>query len=609
MSRPKIVILDPQTANQIAAGEIVERPASVVKELIENAIDAQAKHIRVEIKGGGKEYIRVQDDGWGMDAEDAVLAFARHATSKIRRAEDLFCIETLGFRGEALPSIAAVARVEMLTRPPGAILGTRVKIEGGKELAVEEAGCREGTVVTVTDLFFNTPARRRYLKKPATEAAQVASVVERLALARPEIAFQLFIEGRRSLSTPGNNDLRSSVAAIWGLETAQTLLPVREVMEEGASFHGFISPPWLHRYGREQQILIVNGRYIISRTINQEIEAAYDSLIPAHRHPVFILHLSLPPSWLDVNVHPAKLVIRIKDEEVLAARLGRAVRDALRTPQAVARKQLNLSAREYFTYGEADKAIKVPENLAAESKNYTYEEIDKVTRTCQQDFSFYIWEKGEGREKRGEEIGGNLPALRVIGQVLNTYILAEGEEGLYIIDQHAAHERYRFEQLQRLRNIQGWATQLLEPPQVLKLTAPESLELVTKLKSLGDVGFTIEPFGINTFLLRGAPAGIPAGKEKEVLEELLKEELPESLGTLEEKLLKLMACQGAVKAGDRLSQEEMEMLVSQLTTAQHPYTCPHGRPSIVKIGRAELARYFNRPGVPGGGGTLALGPR
>lgn len=600
MSRPKIVILDPQTANQIAAGEIVERPASVVKELIENAIDAQAKHIRVEIKGGGKEYIRVQDDGWGMDAEDAALAFARHATSKIRRAEDLFCIQTLGFRGEALPSIAAVARVEMLTRPPGAILGTRVKIEGGNKLAVEEAGCREGTVVTVTDLFFNTPARRRYLKKPATEAAQVASVVERLALAHPEIAFQLFIDGRRSLSTPGNNDLRSSVAAIWGLETAQTLLPVTEVMEEGASFHGFISPPWLHRYGREQQILIVNGRYIISRTINQEIEAAYDSLIPAQRHPVFILHLNLPASWLDVNVHPAKLVIRIKDEEALAARLGRAVRDALRTPQAVARKELNLSAREYFTYGEADKAIKVPENLAAESKNYT---------TYQQDFSFYIWEKGEGREKRGEEIGGNLPALRVIGQVLNTYILAEGEEGLYIIDQHAAHERYRFEQLQRQRNLQGWATQLLEPPQVLKLTAPESLELITKLKSLGEVGFTIEPFGTNTFLLRGAPAGIPPGKGKEVLEELLKEELPESLGTLEEKLLKLMACQGAVKAGDRLSQEEMEMLVSQLTAAQHPYTCPHGRPAIVKIDRAELARYFNRPGVPGGGVTLALGPR
>lgn len=606
MVQPKIIVLDPQTANQIAAGEIVERPASVVKELVENAIDAQAKHIRVEIKNGGKDYIRVEDDGWGMDARDAVLAFARHATSKIRRAEDLFCLRTLGFRGEALPSIAAVARVEMITRPSGVPLGTRVRVEGGKQTTVEEAGCRQGTVVTVTDLFFNTPARRRYLKKPATEAAQVAGVIERLALAHPEIAFQLIIEGRRSLSTPGNNDLRSSIAAVWGLETAEALLPVNGSVDEEGSFCGFVSPPWLHRYGREQQILIVNGRYIMSRTLNQEIEAVYHHLIPAQRHPIFILHLNLPAAWLDVNVHPSKLLIRIKDEEVLAAHLGSAIGRALRTPQSVMRKRLSLPTRGYYFNDKVNEDGDEPEISVAESRDYVYKNRSEPEEITQEDFSFRIREPGRDEGKEGEVKEEGLPALRVIGQLLNTYILAEGEEGLYIIDQHAAHERYRFEQLKQQRHNQGWAAQLVEPPQVLRLTAPESLELITKLKKLENLGFAIEPFGTNTFLLRGAPAGMVAGQEKEVLEELLKEEDPENLGSLEDKLLRLIACHGAVKAGDRLSQEEMEMLVNHLATAQHPYTCPHGRPAVVKITRAALSRYFSRPASPEGG-TFPIG--
>ncbi|MBE3581679.1 MAG: DNA mismatch repair endonuclease MutL [Thermoanaerobacteraceae bacterium] len=609
MAPAKIAILDPHTADQIAAGEIVERPSSVVKELVENAIDAQARHIKIEIKGGGRDYIRVQDDGTGMDAEDAVLAFARHATSKIRGIEDLFNVQTLGFRGEALPSIAAVARVELLTRPAGLPLGTRIRIEGGRQLAVEEAGCPEGTTVTVADLFFNTPARRRHLKKPATEASRVAGVVERLALAHPEISFQLVIEGRRSLNTPGNNDLRSTVAALWGLDMGQNLLPVRETIEEGASLEGLVSPPWLHRYGREQQVLIVNGRYVLSRTITREVEAAYHTLIPEQRGPVFVLHLHLPSSWLDVNVHPSKLIVKIRDEEALAAHIGRAVKRALQTPAGVGRAAWAPRSSRRFP------ARWAPGSLAAARQ----EELGLMLREGREERPLGLPgnpaegvraggihpppapPKGEAGAGVSLDTEGGLPPLRAVGQVLNTYILAEGEDGLYIIDQHAAHERCRFERL-KARRRDTWPTQVVEPPVLLRLSPSQSLEILTRQESLKALGFIVEPFGTNTFLLRGAPAGVPAGQEREVLEELLQEPEPEDLGSLEERLLKSMACHGAVKAGDPLSPAEMNMLLQELVESPHPHTCPHGRPAVIKISREELARYFHRPQTAGEGG-------
>ncbi|HBT48220.1 MAG TPA: DNA mismatch repair endonuclease MutL [Peptococcaceae bacterium] len=608
MGAGKIAVLDPHTADQIAAGEIVERPASVVKELVENAIDAGARHIKIEIRGGGRDYIRVQDDGTGMDADDAVLAFARHATSKIRGIEDLFNVRTLGFRGEALPSIAAVARVELLTRPAGAALGTRVRIEGGRRLAVEEAGCPEGTTVTVADLFFNTPARRRHLKKPNTEASRVAGVVERLALAHPEIAFQLFVEGRRSFSTPGNNDLRSTVAALWGLDMGQNLLAVRETIDEGAGVEGLVSPPWLHRYGREQQVLIVNGRYVLSRIIAREIEAAYHTLIPQQRRPVFVLHLHLPASWLDVNVHPSKLIIKIREEEALAAQVSQAVRTALKNPAGVGSPVGPLRGRRGF-----------PSHGPTASPPARQQEWDLLLRERGEGgpvvpaedppggFAAAIYPPSPWRGEREETAApdtakGGLPPLRAVGQVLNTYILAEGEDGLYIIDQHAAHERCRFESL-KARRPREWPTQLVEPPALLRLSPSQSLEIITCQDTLKALGFILEPFGNNTFLLRGAPAGIPVGQEGEVLEELLQEPKPEDLGSLEERLLKSIACRGAVKAGDPLGPSEWAGLLQELAASPHPHTCPHGRPAVIKISWEELARYFHRPGGTGREGS------
>jgi len=327
--------LDACTANQIAAGEVVERPASVVKELVENSLDAAARHITIEAESGGLGLIRVRDDGWGISGDEVPLAFARHATSKIRQAEDLTRITTLGFRGEALPSIAAVSRVEMDTRTAGAMAGTRVRIAGGEILEVTETGCPPGTVVTVTDLFYNTPARRRYMKKPAIESRVIAVTVERLALSHPEVAINLNLEGRRSMSTPGDGDLRAVVAAIYGLEVGQELLPVKE---SGKEWHieGFISPPWLHRASRGQQVLIVNGRYVYNRSLARAVEECYQAVIPGGRHPIFIIRLVMEPQQVDVNVHPAKLEVRFQQEYNLGRQLAASVKKALITPGAVA---------------------------------------------------------------------------------------------------------------------------------------------------------------------------------------------------------------------------------------------------------------------------------
>ncbi|SMB97601.1 DNA mismatch repair protein MutL [Thermanaeromonas toyohensis ToBE] len=598
MSRPRIAILDPETASKIAAGEVVESPSSVVKELIENALDAQAKRIVVEIKEGGKKYIRVQDDGWGMEAEEARLAFARHATSKIRHVEDLFSLKTLGFRGEALPSIAAVARVEMVTRARGLPWGSKIRIEGGHEQGIEEAGCPEGTTVTVTDLFFNTPARRRFLKGPAREAAKVVAVVERLALAHPEVAFQLLVDGRRVLATPGNNDLRSTITAVWGLELGQNLLFVQGQLE-GASYQGFLSPPWLHRSSRHYQILIVNGRYIMSKVLTREIEGIYTSLIPTDRYPIFILHLSLPPSWLDVNVHPAKLIIRIKEEEILARNLGQSLRQALDNPQAVAPAvHTNLSTDSSRSRIIADIwQIAEQESLGF----YPYKLESQEVQGCKPQEDII--------EEHRKEPAETLPPLHLVGQVFNTYILAEGPDGLYIIDQHAAHERIRFQKLKERWSKLERPGQILEPPRILRFNASIALELLSGRSIWEHLGFKIEPFGTNTFLLREVPYGTPPGKEVEVLEELLSKGWSEASPEMEETLLKVIACHGAIKAGQGLSKQEMENLIKELAQSFHPYTCPHGRPAIVKIKAEELDKYFSRSATIGQGGAIIFGKR
>ncbi|QGP93478.1 DNA mismatch repair protein MutL [Neomoorella glycerini] len=598
---PRIAILDADTANQIAAGEVVERPASVVKELVENSLDAAARHITIEVKGGGLTLIRVRDDGWGINREDAALAFARHATSKIRRATDLTGITTLGFRGEALPSIAAVARVEMDTRPPGETAGTRVRIAGGGEPEVTATGCPPGTTVTVTDLFFNTPARRQYLKKPANEARAIVAAVEKLALAHPEVAFSLHLEGRRLLSTPGNSDLQAVVAALYGLETGRELLPLAG---EGAGWtmKGFISPPWLHRAGRSQQVLTVNGRYIFNRVLTRAVEECYQAVIPSGRHPLFILQLAIDPRLVDVNVHPAKLEVRFQQEYELARQVAALVNRALHTPRAVTpvtagrlegRKATGpVALQQDFSFQRKEEEARFwGEYILRERPLAEEKRVDKVEEVQEVKPDKEIDARSDLKTEPVAAGGQVLPTLRAIGQLLNTYILAEGKDGLYIIDQHAAHERCRFESLQKRVNSGRWPAQMLEPPLTLHLAPAMTVKLIDQIVTLRELGFIVETFGANSFLLRSVPLGVPPGKEREVLEDFL---AGDHL-LAGERLLKLIACHGAIKAGDPLSGAEMQKLLEELQGLSQPYTCPHGRPAVVRLDQATIARYFHRP--------------
>ncbi|OIQ58823.1 DNA mismatch repair protein MutL [Moorella thermoacetica] len=610
----RITVLDAMTANQIAAGEVVERPASVVKELVENSLDAAARHIAVEIEGGGLELIRVRDDGRGIRPEDAPLAFARHATSKIRRAADLARITTLGFRGEALASIAAVARVEMATRPPGRPGGTLVRVAGGKPPEVTETGCPPGTSVTVKDLFYNTPARRQYLKKPSTEARAIVATVERLALGHPGVAFTLSLDGRRSLATPGNGDLQAVLAALYGLEIGRELLPFNG-SGAGWSLRGFTSPPWLHRSNRDQQVLLINGRYITNRVLTWAIESCYRSVIPAGRHPLFVLHLAVDPGEVDVNVHPAKLEVRLQREQDLARQVTNLVKGTLFTPRAVApatiprpgeKKSVGPApVQQGFTFRE-------PERQARQWGEFVLKERSRENREL-------VWHEkargdtgairaigvpagngpkeadkpaAPGAEKPAVETGKQvLPPLRALGQVFNTYILAGGEDGLYIIDQHAAHERCRYEALVKEGMTGSHPAQMLEPPLQLQLAPDMQVKLIDQIITLRELGFIVEEFGAGVFLLRSVPLGIPPGREREVLEDFL----AESTLPAPERLWKLIACHGAIKAGESLAGAEMQKLLDDLRGVNHPYTCPHGRPAVVRLDEAQLARYFHRP--------------
>ncbi|MGI9860295.1 DNA mismatch repair endonuclease MutL [Moorella naiadis] len=665
----RIAVLDALTANQIAAGEVVERPAAVVKELVENSLDAAARHIDVEIAGGGLELIRVRDDGLGIGREDAPLAFARHATSKIRRATDLARITTLGFRGEALASIAAVARVEMTTRPLGETAGTLVRVAGDTQPEVMATGCPPGTTVTVRDLFFNTPARRQYLKKPAVEARTVMGVVEKLALGHPEVALTLSIDGRRSLATPGNSDLQAVLVALYGLETGRELLPLQGA-GAGWSLQGFISPPWMHRSHRNQQVWLVNGRYILSRVFTWAVEGCYRSVIPAGRHPLFILQLTLDPGEVDVNVHPTKLEVRFQKEQDLARQVTNLVKGALFTPRAVAPATIARPEEKKATGStvvQQDIPFRDMEEQAHNWGEYILRERDgqvrhplrpeqNTTPTGMSGASGTTgpgWDQagagrvllelepvvtGEGRtgEKpleegetnpdkspkigtwrgasmpsppvhpdgpgkegytAGTETAAVLPPLQALGQVFNTYILAAGGDGLYIIDQHAAHERCRFEALFKESGLGGHPAQMLEPPLTLHLAPEMLLKLVDQIVVLRELGFIVEEFGTNTFLLRSVPLGIPPGKEREVLEDFLADS---NLPVLE-RLYKLIACHGAIKAGEPLARVEMQRLLEDLRRVNHPYTCPHGRPAIVRLDQAQLARYFQRPIKTNGG--------
>ena len=590
-----IHLLPEEIASQIAAGEVVERPASVVKELVENALDAGARRIQVRVAEAGQRLIEVSDDGQGIPAEELPLAVTRHATSKLHAAEDLFRIVTLGFRGEALASIASVSRFTIISRPPGAEIGARLRVEGGHAGTVEPLGAPPGTLVRVEDLFYNLPARRKFLKKPVTERRRIDALLTRYALAYPEVRFSLTQDGRSTLQTSGNGARREVLAALYGLETARRMLPV-EALEGRIRVEGFISPTDLTRGNRQGILFFVNGRPVQDSTLSAALLRAYHTLLMVGRYPYAVLFLAMPPEDVDVNVHPTKAEVRFRDKDAVFRAVQRAARGALLAHTPVPDIQVNspyLPPQEDAPFG----GRAAPWDSAAPQKGA---ETDSPlggaylpgTLPRPED------ESASPSPQRQPPLPGSVPLLRLVGQIASAYLVAEGPDGLYLIDQHAAHERVLFERFMARREETLPAQALLEP--VTVTLPPEQARLLEgELPVLAKLGFQVEDFGRNTFLVRALPTLLakmdPAAALRVLVEDFEEDETPLQ-GQVEAKIIARVCKRAAVKAGQTLSRDEQEALLRDLEACQSPRTCPHGRPTMIHLSVDVLERQFGRRG-------------
>ena len=561
-----IRVLPPQVAAQIAAGEVVERPASVVKELLENAIDAGARRIEIEIAGGGTELIRVSDDGCGIAAPEIDLAFARHATSKLENADDLSSLRSLGFRGEALPSIAAAADVTMTSRTADAEAGLYVRLEGGPISDRGLQGAPPGTTVTVSNLFGRQPARRKFLRSPGSEAGHVSSLVSAYALAYPEIAFTLKLNGRSVLQTSGSGRLEDAAAPVYGGEVAAALLLLSPA--EGAiQVLGGVCAPHVSRAGRGYVNIFVNRRWVQSRRLSFAVEQAYEGLLMTGRYPMAIVDIRLPGEDVDVNVHPTKAEVRFRDESAVFGAVQRAVRAAL-LAQAPA------------------------PSLTGSSPQALHLDVQPSTNPLWQ-HAAHLSTRSPAPIPAATVPGQALPVLRVIGQFGSIYIIAEGPEGIYLIDQHAAHERVLYDELLARRASRKPNGQGVLAPLVVELSPAQDVAISCSLDSLAEHGFQLEAFGPRTYRLRAVPA-LLSGEDIGGSFLAFVDEMLEAEGYASDRVAMSLACHSAVRAGQTLTPQEMRELVQQLERTAVPNTCPHGRPTLIQLSAETLAREFGR---------------
>jgi len=568
-----IKILDKETIDQIAAGEVVERPASVVKELVENALDAGASQISVEIRGGGISLIKVTDNGSGIPSNEVELAFERHATSKIKSPQDLQNIGSLGFRGEALPSIAAVAQVEMVTCADGEKSGTFISLEDGVTALKRSQARPRGTTVTVRNLFRRVPARLKFLKSVPTENSHVANVVSQYALAFPEVAFSLLIDGKENLRTSGKGKLLDAIIDVYGVEMASKMLPVGvpDVAWSGGQstpdirVSGMVGSPELGRAGRGYLSFFVNRRWVSSRLLSYAVEEAYSGLLMTGKHPVAVLDISLPPGEVDVNIHPAKSEVKFRNESAVFRAVQRAVRQALVAQMPV----------------PGIEEVAAPYRAPARGGQSGTPTAGAIRSAPPEDVTPPL-------------LMTSLPVLRVVGQVMSRYIVAEGPDGLYLVDQHAAHERVRFDSLRRQREQRQPDVQGLLEPSTFEVTPRQDEILKSCYGELADFGFSLEPFGDRTYLVRTVPAMVAGDDWPAMLRELLDALSGEARSKWEEKIIASIACHGAVRSGQALTDDEMRGLVRQLEQAANPHTCPHGRPTVIRLSAAQLEREFGR---------------
>ena len=610
----KIRILPDAVANHIAAGEVIERPASVVKELVENALDAGATHITVEIGVGGKAYIRVTDNGCGMTREDASLAFARHATSKIASTADLALILTLGFRGEALPSIASVAKVKLLTRTAEAVVGTRIDIQGGELLNVSDSGAAPGTFLEVNDLFYKTPARLKFLKSPATEFGYINIVLLEEALACPQVGFTLKNNGREQLHLPADSDLRQRIAGLFGRELIRELTEVHE-SAGSLEIRGLIGLPTCHRANRNYQKVFVNHRPVKDKTISHAIQQTYEGLIPRGRHPVAVLFLTLPPQLVDVNVHPTKMEIRFVNAETIHQFVSGALRQTLSAglhrPSAGA-----FPEKQTQPLTEQDQPF--PDPFESSPETLPELAVPPIETANQSDATASANSAGRLPSSHRLPSVAAIPVfpaqqiaplalhaqargfagMKPLGQFHDTYLLVQAGEDLCIIDQHAAHERIFYEKLKgQFQQTQLEVQQLLFPV-ALELSHREQAVLAEHLELFRQYGLELEPFGGATYLLKAVPVLLAKADYKKLIYDLL-DHFAETGKTAPinrqfDAMLMLMACHAAIRAHQPLQAAQISALLQQLDALDYPYTCPHGRPTVLKITVADLEKKFGR---------------
>ncbi|WP_404331555.1 DNA mismatch repair endonuclease MutL [Mesobacillus maritimus] len=664
----KIKQLDDALSNKIAAGEVVERPASVVKELVENSIDAGSTIVEIDLEEAGMAKIRITDNGGGIEEEDVLIAFQRHATSKIKNENDLFRIRTLGFRGEALPSIASVSRLEMKTST-GETAGTRIMIEGGKVETVEKADSRKGTDITVSDLFFNTPARLKYMKTIHTELGNITDVVNRLALSHPEVSIRLVHNGRRLLYTTGNGDVRQVLAAIYGMNMVKNMIAISgESLDY--KINGWITLPEITRASRNYISTMINGRFIKNYPLSKAIQEGYHTLLPIGRFPLVLLDIQMDPLLVDVNVHPSKMEVRLSKEQELNQLVTETIKSTFKTKELIptgftAPVPKVEKPKTEQTFFELDH---LPEKEAHTNNPRPFNEVGEVRETLsssqeqggsqagpvdsvdgeqeefaptnswsrfseerhfeqeQVDSSVAIQPQSEEEEQESpvdsradgslslglsdeqfaatakintQEAGvpSRVPTLYPIGQMHGTYILAQNEKGLYIIDQHAAQERIKYEYFrEKVGQVESELQEMLVPL-TFEYSPDECIRITEYLSELEKVGVFLEPFGPNSFIVRAHPQWLPRGEEKETIEEMIEQLLQMKkvdIKKLREEAAILMSCKGSIKANRHLRNDEIQALLDELRRSSDPFTCPHGRPIIVHYSTYEMEKMFKR---------------
>lgn len=640
MNEQKVQLLDQNTANQIAAGEVVEKPASVVKELVENSLDAGADNIEVTIFGGGTEYIRVVDNGSGMSEENAKLAVLRHATSKIRAAEDLLHLNTLGFRGEALPSIASVSNFQLLTRPVTEEFATSIKIEGGDQAECIATGGHTGTTIIVENLFFNVPARRKFLRTVQTESRYISELITKLALSRPDVRFKLISNDKEVLSTPGNGDLVETIKALYGKNVSEELLTV-DFADSEVKVRGFIGKPTLLKGTRQWQTLLVNGRIITNRMIAKAIDHAYQSQIPKSGFPFAVLNINVDTESIDVNVHPQKSEIKFSDDSTVYKAMYKALTDALTRPMSAKPQDLTLlddSELQVFKPAEtAAEAAEIPAVLPESSENNPVEAKTQVLPASGSNTGAVktepapeykaqqqsVWKEPEYTYRppktepvytisetrdvfdKQDNIASNIidftdtdsgvDTIWPLGQVDRTFIVAQSEDSLFLIDQHAAHERILYDKLVAAHN--DIPAQQMLIPLYIDVTSQDVNLIEEHREEFLRLGVDIEAAGEAMLRVSSLPADIKADDAEDFVREIT--QMLTELRTIEpsdlrQNILHMTACKAAIKAGEVLNMRQMRQLIIDLCNTEHPFTCPHGRPCMVEINSAELYKMFKR---------------